>query len=313
MAFCSCGKDYAKLVKEQVGKYEKEGKIILSQSDDSTGKEHYIVFADPKAQIIGVDTLGEEVETIKLTGIVEKRIDIPGIQLPDKFYVISNDPNSTSKTDLKISKDGKFSSDTEWNATVYKGKYLILETKPGYDLGSSKKWSVLWFNDPQNIYTYEGKDDKDVVLDDNNGDIKITIRSAEDFGGPGMREWVETTYNVTFDCNGKIKQQDDYVDYQGTSVPVKAFGDAAALKPYIDAIKNSIIIGNAQTGQYEDDYGNSDEWEAEMEKQAERENQALEKWLAKHPEYADIDPCDQIRMCHEDTGFDFDISAKACR
>lgn len=311
LVLCSC-KNPQELINEKAEQYKKEGKIILNKSDDPSGKDHYIVFADTIEQTIGVDTLGEKAQIIKLGDLVEKRIDIPGIQLPDKFYVISNDPNSIKKTDLKVNEEGNFSNDTEWNATFYKDKYLILETKPDYDLGCSKKWSVLWFKDPQNIYTYKGNDNKDVVLDKNNGDIKITIKSAEDFGGPGMREWVETTYNVTFDCNGKIKQQDDYVDYQGTSVPIKAFGDVAALKPYIDAIETSIIIGNAQTGNYEED-NSLDDWEAEMGKQAERENKALEKWLAKHPEYADLDPCDQIRMCHEDTGFDFDISATACR
>lgn len=39
---------------------------MLSHSDDPTGKEHYIVFADVKAQIIGVDTLGETVKEIHL-------------------------------------------------------------------------------------------------------------------------------------------------------------------------------------------------------------------------------------------------------
>lgn len=52
-AFCSCAKDYPQQVKDRVEQYQKEGKKVLSHSDDPTGKEHYIVFADVKAQIIG--------------------------------------------------------------------------------------------------------------------------------------------------------------------------------------------------------------------------------------------------------------------
>lgn len=50
-----------------------------------------------------------------------------------------------------------------------------------------------------------------------------------------------------------------------------------------------------------------------MSKQVENENQALHKWLAKHPEYANLDICDQIKICHQETGFDFPINGKACR
>ena len=39
-AFCSCAKDYPQQVKDRVEQYQKEGKKVLSQSDDPTGKEH---------------------------------------------------------------------------------------------------------------------------------------------------------------------------------------------------------------------------------------------------------------------------------
>lgn len=248
LTLCSCNKSYQELVNEKVEQYKKEGKIILNKSDDPTGKEHYIVFADAKQQTIGVDTLGEEALVIKLDGLVEKQIDIPGIQCPDKFHVISNDPNLTLEANFKIDKDGSFSSYEDRKATVYKDKYIVLESD---DLGFSKKWSILWFKSPENIYTYQGKEDKDVVLNKENGDIKMTIKSAEAFNIIGYgKEWIETTYNVTFNYNGKIKQQDDYVDYEGTSVPIGAFGDITNLQPYIERIENSIIIGNAQSGIY---------------------------------------------------------------
>lgn len=61
---CSCAKNYPEMVKDRVEQYKKEGKVILSQSNDETGKEHYIVYADAKSQVIGVDTLGKDVKEI---------------------------------------------------------------------------------------------------------------------------------------------------------------------------------------------------------------------------------------------------------
>lgn len=261
LALCSC-KNPQELINEKAEQYKKEGKIILNKSDDPSGKDHYIVFADTIEQTIGVDTLGEKAKIIKLGDIVEKRFDIPGIHLPDKFYVISNDPDFIRKTDLKVHEKGKFSNYAgQLGLTVYKDKLLVLETGSDYNDGLSTKWYILWFKDPQCIYTYEGNTDTDedssdaenvdgVILDKSNGDIKIHIKSQEDFGGPGMREWVERTYNVTFDYDGKIKKQDDYVNYQGVSVPISAFGDVAALRLYIDAIETSIEMGRMQTGYY---------------------------------------------------------------
>ena len=63
---CSCAKNYPDMVKDRVEQYKKEGKVILSQSNDETGKEHYVVYADAKSQVIGVDTLGKDVKEIRL-------------------------------------------------------------------------------------------------------------------------------------------------------------------------------------------------------------------------------------------------------
>ena len=57
---------------------------------------------------------------------------------------------------------------------------------------------------------------------------------------------------------------------------------------------------------------NLENMESDMGDHAEKENEVLDKWLAKHPEYKSLDPCDQLRMCHEETGFDFYIAGKAC-
>ena len=52
--FCSCAKNYPQMVKDRVEQYQEEGKYVLGQSNDSTGKEHYVVYIDDK-QIV-VDT-----------------------------------------------------------------------------------------------------------------------------------------------------------------------------------------------------------------------------------------------------------------
>ena len=58
--FCSCAKNYPQMVKDRVEQYQKEGKYVLGQSNDSTGKEHYVVYIDDK-QIV-VDTLGDSLQ-----------------------------------------------------------------------------------------------------------------------------------------------------------------------------------------------------------------------------------------------------------
>ena len=58
--FCSCAKNYPQMVKDRVEQYQEEGKYVLGQSNDSTGKEHYVVYIDDK-QIV-VDTLGDSLQ-----------------------------------------------------------------------------------------------------------------------------------------------------------------------------------------------------------------------------------------------------------
>lgn len=89
----SCSKSYQELVNEKVEQYKKEGKIILNKSDDPTGKEHYIVFADAKQQSIGVDTLGEEALVIKLADVKEQEIGLSDAQGSDTFLYIAQRVN----------------------------------------------------------------------------------------------------------------------------------------------------------------------------------------------------------------------------
>lgn len=136
-----------------------------------------------------------------------------------------------------------------------------------------------------------------------------------------VKEKVKTFGSVEEETDNGIvimlNKQDDGKDYQLVYL-VEIIDDHLLINlGWYDRIgtlgSRSMTDSYGNTGNTQSDEYSSDDWEAEMVKQAESENQALDKWLAKHPEYADLDPCDQIRMCHEDTGFDFDISAKACR
>lgn len=240
LVLCSCGKNYPKLVKQQVEKYMKEGKIILSQSNDSTGKEHYIVFADMKAQTIGVDTLGEKVQTINLSKILEKQIDVINVQSMDTFSIIVYDHfTGIQNAQIKITGNKTFTKDNfeNWKATVYKDKYIILINKiDEYDI----RWSILWLGKPEYMYTYRSSNKNDVTLNKKDGDIKINIKSSEAFSADYGNEWIQVSYNATFDCNGEIKKQDDYVNFEGINIPISAYGDENALLPYIERIQNGI-------------------------------------------------------------------------
>lgn len=126
LTLCSCSKSYQELVNEKVEQYKKEGKIILNKSDDPTGKEHYIVFADAKQQTIGVDTLGEKALVINIPKLKHKQLMVPYCQDYEPFTTIS--PYLDEYTKLRITKNGEFEDNDGglWNTKCYKNKYLIL-------------------------------------------------------------------------------------------------------------------------------------------------------------------------------------------
>ena len=126
LTFCSCAKNYPQLVKDKAEQYKKEGKIILNQSNDSTGKEHYIVYADVKAQVIGVDTLGEKVKEIKLGKKKYKQLDLcveEGIGLVAKFCEGTLQPK-----EYKVQANGQFLADGQpTSVKMYKDKYILVK------------------------------------------------------------------------------------------------------------------------------------------------------------------------------------------
>ncbi|WP_298639372.1 hypothetical protein [uncultured Prevotella sp.] len=179
LALCSCSKSYQELVNEKVEQYKKDGKIILNKSDDPTGKEHYIVFADAKQQTIGVDTLGERSQIIKLTDIKEQEIDLSDAQGCDTF-TIYNTKLEQKTTNVRVVDSITFKSiydsKTEEKMAVecYKDKYILMTSKDN----DYVRYKILFFKQPSVIFHLFGDD----IEKNDNGDLNITIKTSEMFG-----------------------------------------------------------------------------------------------------------------------------------
>ena len=147
--FCSCATNYPQMVKDRVEQYQNEGKVILSQSNDDTGKKHYVVYGDIDKQTIVVDTLGENVFTIQLGKKTLKTLT-PNVIEDDGLSVsFEQQEGDFNQLDVQLSKDGDFilgSVPTEF--MVYEDKYIVLgkdypniiflnKNDAYYDLGGS--------------------------------------------------------------------------------------------------------------------------------------------------------------------------------
>lgn len=291
LALCSCSKSYQELVNEKVEQYKKDGKIILNKSDDPTGKEHYIVFADAKQQTIGVDTLGERSQIIKLTDIKEQEIDLSDAQGCDTF-TIYNTKLEQETTNVRVVDSITFKSiydsKTEEKMAVecYKDKYILMTSKDN----DYVRYKILFFKQPSVIFHLFGDD----IEKNDNGDLNITIKTSEMFGMTMLdQESVQAIFHVTLNSDGFIKKQDENVNFGGIMIPTSAYGNTEEMAPYLNRIEN--------------------DRESNFDRAVEKENSFLDEWLAYHPECIGMSVCEQIRRCHKDTGFNFDINGKACR
>ncbi|MFW5553071.1 MAG: hypothetical protein ACOCNA_05620, partial [Prevotella pectinovora] len=161
LTLCSCSKSYQELVNEKVEQYKKEGKIILNKSDDPTGKEHYIVFADAKQQTIGVDTLGEEALVIKLADVKEQDIGLSDAQGSDTFSIYStkSEPKATSihVVDSTTFKDIGYNNEEEMTVECYKDKYILMTSNKD-DYVRNK---IFFFKQPSVIFnSFDNKIEK---------------------------------------------------------------------------------------------------------------------------------------------------------
>ena len=82
--------------------------MILSQSNDDTGKKHYVVYGDIDKQTIVVDTLGENVFTIQLGKKTLKTLT-PNVIEDDGLSVsFEQQEGDFNQLDVQLSKDGDF-------------------------------------------------------------------------------------------------------------------------------------------------------------------------------------------------------------
>lgn len=242
LTFCSCAKNYPQLVKDKAEQYKKEGKIILNQSNDSTGKEHYIVYADVPNQIIGVDTLGDGVREIHLGKKKEYRPDIKvkkneGMKVA--FY-------EWAESTISLTKDGKLLRNKEkYNiSNVYKDKYLVCKKEDWKQillLGQVDAYYVIDMNKEDKINT-----DGSIECEEGTG-IYMLINEDENYAWPDYESYndekpdqyyIDRYHNgvvvkVKIFPNGEIVPSEDYADWCGIHVPLKDFATWESFEPYV--------------------------------------------------------------------------------
>lgn len=291
LALGSFSKSNQELVNEKVEQYKKEGKIILNKSDDPTGKEHYIVFADIKQQTIGVDTLGEKVQIIKLAEAKQKDFCLAYAQGTEPFSIYSMN-TETKAANVRVVDSVTFKSIYDANTEeimkveCYKDKYILMTCREDNYVRNK----ILFFKQPSVVFHLcDGAIEKT-----DGGDLNITITSSEMFGMTMLdQEFVQAIFHVTLNPDGLIRKQDDSVNFGGIMIPTRAYGNPEEMQEYLNRIEN--------------------DREANFDRDLEKEEAFLKEWLLKHPECAGMSVCKQMERCHQDTGFDFDINGKACR
>lgn len=291
LALGSFSKSNQELVNEKVEQYKKEGKIILNKSDDPTGKEHYIVFADIKQQTIGVDTLGEKVQIIKLAEAKQKDFCLAYAQGTEPFSIYSMN-TETKAANVRVVDSVTFKSIYDANTEeimkveCYKDKYILMTCREDNYVRNK----ILFFKQPSVVFHLcDGAIEKT-----DGGDLNITITSSEMFGMTMLdQEFVQAIFHVTLNPDGLIKKQDDSVNFGGIMIPTRAYGNPEEMQEYLNRIEN--------------------DREANFDRDLKKEEAFLKEWLLKHPECAGMSVCKQMERCHQDTGFDFDINGKACR
>lgn len=179
LTFCSCAKNYPKMVEDKVEQYKKEGKFILSQSNDSTGKEHYIVYADVKQQIIGVDDLEDAVKEIHLGKLKEKFLTLKVIEGKGLTALFQGD--STWTSDWYLDSKGLF---------VMKG----IENEHPVDMFFKDKFltftqnRILFFDKPDAINGIELSDESASLKVDDKGNIHCVACDLVNFAVPDKWE-----------------------------------------------------------------------------------------------------------------------------
>lgn len=233
-AFCSCAKNYTQQVKDRVEQYKKEGKIVLSHSDDPTGKEHYVVFADVKAQVIGVDTLGETVRKIHIGTKPMLELEIQTDEnrgLKPVFKNAGYERICSLGTNGKINVKYPSGEVQSFDMRAYKDNYIIFE----------KANCGVFLNDDKAYYNLSEGDVGE------NGNINVVLHKMlwsiipsewndYTFYNPNLsidRDHDEFLYKVTISPNGKFIKQAKSVFSNGVEIPVEMFSSWTSLRPYL--------------------------------------------------------------------------------
>lgn len=251
LTFCSCAKNYPQLVKDKVEQYKKEGKIILNQSNDSTGKEHYIVYADVQNQIIGVDTLGDGVREIHLGKKKKYEPDIK-VKKDEGMNVVFRE---FLESEMSLTKDGKLMSDkVKFNISkVYKDKYLVCRNSEADLVYKKEEWiRIIFLNQEDAYYVIDmNKEDKintdgSIECEEGTG-IYSLINEDENYAWPDYesdndedlgpyyidRYHTDVVVKVKILPNGEIIPSEDYADWCGIHVPFKDFATWESFEPYV--------------------------------------------------------------------------------
>lgn len=227
---CSCAKNYPEMVKDRVEQYKKEGKVILSQSNDETGKEHYIVYADAKSQVIGVDTLGKDVKEIRLG---KKPYVSFEVKVDEKHGLkVKKEKYEDAIQNFYITASGKISDGYDtFRTRVYKDKYIVFVNR-GFG---------LFLNDDNVYYNLSEKNMGD------DGNIHLVFHNIFDVVLP--KEWQnymsnsqdlyidryhsDLVFKATVSPEGKIISHAKSAYCSGVEIPVEMFSDWLTLRPYI--------------------------------------------------------------------------------
>lgn len=169
---------------------------------------------------------------------------------------------------------------------MLKDKYILMTSREDNYVRNK----IIFFKQPSVVFhLFDGAIEKT-----DGGDLNITIKSSEMFGMTMLdQDLVQAIFHVTLNPDGFIKKQDDSVNFGGIMIPTRAYGNPEEMQAYLNRIEN--------------------DREANFQRNIEKEETFLKEWLLKHPECAGMSVCEQMRRCHQDTGFDFDINGKACR
>lgn len=245
MRFLLLRQELSAVVKDRAAQYEKEGKVILAQSNDETGKEHYVIYGDPRTQVLGVDTLGDSVKVIPLRKQSYQTLDPvaysgKGLQMTCDEFV--------REAEITINSKGEFLRDNTSCmkiVSVFKDKYIVVKNVPE-DESLSVSTYIIFFDKKTRLLA----DEEPTIAE--NGDITFNIQTnmssileygnlcspdnnLYDLGLDVQWDMVDFCIKTTITPTGEIKLA-DYGIASTTQIPTEAFSSLSLLQDYLQEI-----------------------------------------------------------------------------